>query len=193
MPCADRSDGLTLPISPLASLSPAPSPLPKAGWYDASAIVSTVADANSTAADILSKAEGDEKDFYTAVAIVAIILTVLLWISILLSLKQIMRLIAVLRECTKIFKDMFAIVLWPLVGFVFQGLVFAYGCALPKGPSNPSCRTAPPLHGLVCAHGWARTRPINPSCCTAPPRPALIPGHLGSHGPRLSSLSPLFL
>ena len=111
----------------------------KAGWLDSSAAVSNALDQITTAAassgnavvynvtdSLLSSANGSEKTLFSILAVIAIIFTLLSIIALIASRKAIKRLVAMIREMTKIFKDMFLIQLFPLGSFIFQLAVFAF-------------------------------------------------------------------
>lgn len=102
-----------------------------AGWFDTTAIASfadTVASTvdsltNSTSTSTLLSSEGNET-MYAILAVLSIIFTVVNIVLILSSFKQIRRLIAIVKECTKIFADMFLVQLFPLGSFVLQVAIF---------------------------------------------------------------------
>jgi len=106
----------------------------KAGWLDdaqdATIRFSDAANAvlNGTGtSSILATANEEDQMMYAAFAVISIALTAIAIIVLIMSRKNIQRLIAIIEECTKIFKDMFYIVFWPIGSLVFQALVFLYG------------------------------------------------------------------
>jgi hypothetical protein len=64
--------------------------------------------------------------WYTIAAALSCVITVMVFIFLVTSIKCIYRLIAILRECTKVFKSLAAIVLWPLIGVVLELAIFFY-------------------------------------------------------------------
>jgi hypothetical protein len=109
----------------------------KAGWLDSSEAVATALDTLTDAAastgnavfsnvtdSLLTSAEGSEAIFYSVLAVIAMIFTLLSIVGILAARKAIKRLIAMIREMTKIFKDMFLIQLFPIGSFTMQLAIF---------------------------------------------------------------------
>eukprot|EP00965_Chrysotila_dentata_P189723 6173474-Pleurochrysis_carterae.AAC.6 len=104
----------------------------KAGWLDdaqnATVRVSDVL--NGTVSDLLTTADEADQTMYSIFAAIAIIVTVLNILLLIIYRRCISRLIAIIEECTKVFKDMFYIVLWPLGSLVVQAGVFVYGLVI---------------------------------------------------------------
>jgi len=77
--------------------------------------------------------EGDEAHiyYYYIAATVSLVITLLLYIFIFISLKAIRRAIAIVRECTRVFKVMPVLMVWPLIGLTLRTLVYVFGvCGL---------------------------------------------------------------
>lgn len=111
----------------------------KAGWLDSNDAVANALDELTEAAEatgnavfanvtdsLLSSAEGSEAIFYSVLAVIAMIFTLLSIVGLLASRKAIKRLIAMIREMTKIFKDMFFIQLFPIGSFAMQLVIFGF-------------------------------------------------------------------
>jgi hypothetical protein len=111
----------------------------KAGWLDASPAVADALGTLTEAAEstgnavfanvtgsLLTAAEGNEAIFYSVLAVIAIVFTLLSIVGILAARKAIKRLVAMIREMTKIFKDMFLIQLFPIGSFVMQLAIFGF-------------------------------------------------------------------
>jgi len=96
----------------------------KAGWFGDSLNLTTVYNTTLT-----QQADDSEKTWYAALAVVFGVLTFLEILFFWLSKKAIDRLIAIVQECTKVFKALASIVLWPVfVQLPIEMGVFAYGC-----------------------------------------------------------------
>jgi len=85
-----------------------------------------IATSNFTLASINSTANETWQKWYTALAIIFIIATILLVIFLVANRKALDRLVGILRETTKVFKAMFGIVLWPFWDILFQTVFFVY-------------------------------------------------------------------
>jgi len=109
----------------------------KAGWLDSSdeitSALASLSDAVSAAGvssnitdSLLSSAEAEEKTLFSVLAVIAIIFTVLSIVGLIACRKAIKRLVAMIREMTKIFKDMFLIQLFPLLSLLLQLGLFVF-------------------------------------------------------------------
>jgi len=96
----------------------------KAGWWDAAGVTDILT--NSTLDAITSAAEGEEQTWYAIAAVIAIIVLVLNIIFLISARRCVSRLIAILQECSKVFKAMFIITVWPLGSVVLRFGVFVY-------------------------------------------------------------------
>jgi len=100
----------------------------KAGWFDTSALESFAGLSNSSQfTAITSTASEDWKTWFQVFAIISIIVTILFILFVVINRKCIGRLIAILQETTKVFKSMFAIVIWPFFDLLLQTVVFVFG------------------------------------------------------------------
>jgi len=100
----------------------------KAGWLDDAADASKQFDVlfNRTD-DLLASATQETETLYAFAAVISIVFTALYVLFIVVYRRCITRMIAILKECTKVFSDMFYIVVWPLGGFIFQAVFFFFG------------------------------------------------------------------
>ena len=93
----------------------------KAGWLDGVEVIDSVVAVGNNATDgLLDTASGDEQTMYSVLAVLAILLTVINVILLIMWRKCIFRLIAIVRESTKVFKAMMLIVIWPWWSFILQ-------------------------------------------------------------------------
>ena len=101
----------------------------KAGWFTIDASALSAVDLIYNVTQILTPSELDatEKKYFQALAAIALVVTAIVVIFIVLHQKAIKRLIAILKECTKIFKSMFFIIFWPFWDLALQAGVFVYG------------------------------------------------------------------
>jgi len=96
----------------------------KAGWFgDTFDFVTNIYNSSLT-----SEAEDNEKTWYAVIAVITGVVTAIFLVFFIMSRKAIKRLIAIVQEATKVFKDLAAIVLWPvLFQLPFMLAVFFYG------------------------------------------------------------------
>lgn len=102
----------------------------KAGWFSSNGLDSAITSITSmynSSTTIVSVATGTEQTWFTVFAVFGVVLTVLVIICILAWRKCIKRLIAILKECTKVFKAMMCITLWPIISLVFTTGIFVFG------------------------------------------------------------------
>jgi len=102
----------------------------KAGWFTID--TSLVDDVfNSTAAleslNLTGEADADAQGWFAALAVIALVVTAFFVIFLVIYRSTIVRLIAILQECTKVFKAMFLLVLVPLIDVILQILTFTGG------------------------------------------------------------------
>ncbi|KAL1512310.1 hypothetical protein AB1Y20_005572 [Prymnesium parvum] len=104
----------------------------KAGWFGQHITLTNIY--NST---LTQTAAENEQTWYGVLAIILLVLTLIIIIFFFLSRKAIKRLIAIVEECTKVFKAMSAIVLWPILlqlplelGVFFYGAFISYYIAV---------------------------------------------------------------
>jgi hypothetical protein len=96
----------------------------KAGWFgDLSSLVTINVNVTS---NLLSTASSQEQVWYGIGAVVSGILMLLLILFFFMARKAIMRLIAIIKECTKVFKTMALIVLWPLIQVPLQLCILVF-------------------------------------------------------------------
>jgi choline transporter-like protein 2/4/5 len=95
----------------------------KAGWFSVSSSTNSLYNASS----LMGESTDTEKTWFTVGAFISVIVTVIFVLFIIIWRHCIVRLVAILEECTKVFKAMFFIVLWPMWDLVIQLAVFAYG------------------------------------------------------------------
>lgn len=98
----------------------------KAGWFGDN-VYDWVDTAVNTSSSLIDEATGNEQTMYAVLAVVGLVLTVLLLIFIFMSRKAIKRLIAIIKECTKVFKAMIFIVIWPLLQLPIMLGILSYG------------------------------------------------------------------
>ncbi|KAL1524941.1 hypothetical protein AB1Y20_019817 [Prymnesium parvum] len=95
----------------------------QAGWFDSTSI-----DLTSVFNSSLTQTASDAlKTWYSVCAVVAIILTLWHIIGLVLARTAIIRLIAILRETSKVHKKMVLILLWPIFSVILQLLIFTGG------------------------------------------------------------------